>query len=96
MTFHKPFVPPVVNVHENGENVNDYIKAVSYTHLAQNCSRYGFILRYPKGKEKVTGIEYESWHFRYVGRDAAQFITKNDLTLEEFLKIAKIQQKTGR
>lgn len=64
--------------------------------LAQNCSRYGFILRYPKGKEKVTGIEYESWHFRYVGRDAAQFITKNDLTLEEFLKIAKIQQKTGR
>ena len=64
--------------------------------LAQNCSRYGFILRYPKGKEKVTGIEYESWHFRYVGRDAAQFITKNDLTLEEFLIIAKIQQKTGR
>ena len=50
----------------------------------------------PKGKEKITGIEYESWHFRYVGRDAAQFITKNDLTLEEFLKIAKIQQKTGR
>lgn len=63
--------------------------------LAENCSRYGFILRYPKGKEKITGIEYESWHFRYVGRDAAAFIMKNDLTLEEFLKIAKNQQKAG-
>lgn len=60
--------------------------------LVKNCFRYGFILRYPKGKQKVTGIEYESWHFRYVGREAAEFITKNDLTLEEFLQIAKTQQ----
>lgn len=62
--------------------------------LAENCARYGFILRYPKGKEKITGIEYESWHFRYVGKEAAAFMMKKGLTLEEFLKIVKLQQKT--
>lgn len=61
--------------------------------LAENCARYGFILRYPKGKKNVTGIEYESWHFRYVGKEAAEFIDENDLTFEEFLKTAEADQK---
>lgn len=52
--------------------------------LMENCSNFGFIIRYPKGKESVTGHSYEPWHFRYVGRDAAVFITNNNLTLEEF------------
>lgn len=52
--------------------------------LAENSCRFGFILRYPKGKEYTTGIEYEPWHFRYVGPDAATYITKNQITLEEF------------
>lgn len=52
--------------------------------LAANSYKYGFILRYPKGKEDITGIEYEPWHFRYVGVDAATVITKNGITLEEF------------
>ena len=52
--------------------------------LAENSSDYGFILRYPKGKEEITSIEYEPWHFRYVGPDAARVITENDLCLEEF------------
>lgn len=52
--------------------------------LAENSSRFGFILRYPKGKEFTTGIEYEPWHFRYVGVDAATYITQNHITLEEF------------
>ena len=52
--------------------------------LMQNCSTFGFILRYPEGKEAVTGHNYEPWHFRYVGRDAAVFMTSNNLTLEEF------------
>lgn len=51
--------------------------------LAENCCRYGFILRYPKGKEYVTGIEYEPWHFRYVGVEAATYITEQGITLEE-------------
>ncbi len=52
--------------------------------LAQNSYKYGFILRYPQGKENITSIEYEPWHFRYVGVDAASVITKNNLCLEEF------------
>lgn len=52
--------------------------------IQENCYKYGFILRYPKGKEKVTGYEYEPWHIRYVGKDLAQYLTENDLTLDEF------------
>jgi len=52
--------------------------------LAQNCSDYGFILRYPKGKEYITSIGYEPWHFRYVGREAAKIIMSGGITLEEF------------
>ena len=53
--------------------------------LRENCWKYGFILRYPRGKEEITGIDYEPWHFRYVGRAAAEEITRLDLTLEEYL-----------
>lgn len=60
--------------------------------LAEHAHEYGFILRYPEGKEHITGIIYESWHFRYVGRTAAAFITENQLCLEEFLALAE-QQK---
>lgn len=52
--------------------------------LAENSYKYGFILRYPKDKEYITGIEYEPWHFRYVGVDAAAVIYERGITLEEF------------
>lgn len=52
--------------------------------LADNSYKYGFILRYPLGKEEITGIEYEPWHFRYVGVDAATVIHNEDICLEEF------------
>ncbi len=52
--------------------------------LAENSYRFGFILRYPQGKEYITGIDYEPWHFRYVGVEAATYITKEGITLEEF------------
>ncbi len=54
--------------------------------LAANASDYGFILRYPKGKEEITGIVYEPWHFRYVGRKHAKEIEKRGVCLEEYLK----------
>jgi len=54
--------------------------------LKKHCAEYGFILRYPRGKESITGIEYEPWHFRYVGVEAATYIMENGLTLEEFLE----------
>ena len=52
--------------------------------LAENSCHYGFILRYPKDKEYITGIEYEPWHFRYVGTEAATLMTEQGITLEEF------------
>lgn len=53
--------------------------------LEQNCYRFGFIIRYPKGKQSITGIEYEPWHIRYVGEEAANYIYGNGITLEEYL-----------
>ncbi|MBO4336524.1 MAG: M15 family metallopeptidase [Lachnospiraceae bacterium] len=51
--------------------------------LYENCSDYGFILRYPEGSEEITGIEFEPWHFRYVGKEAAKYLMENKLTLEQ-------------
>ncbi len=55
--------------------------------LKEHAWEYGFILRYPEGKEDITGIVFEPWHFRYVGIEAAYYITSNDLTLEEFIDL---------
>ena len=55
--------------------------------LADNSYRYGFILRYPKGKEDITGIAFEPWHFRYVDVPAATYIYQNQLSLEEFVQL---------
>lgn len=52
--------------------------------LVDHGWEYGFILRYPQEKEYITGIGYEPWHFRYVGKDAAKIMKEEDLTLEEF------------
>ena len=54
--------------------------------LEKNCSKFGFIIRYPKYKKDITGIEYEPWHIRYVGKDVAQYIYENKITLEEYLE----------
>lgn len=54
--------------------------------LKEHCDEFGFILRYPEGKEYITGIQYEPWHFRYVGKEAAAEIMERDITLEEFLE----------
>lgn len=55
--------------------------------MSQHCQEYGFIVRYPKDKEDVTGIIYEPWHFRYVGEEAAAYIMEHGLCLEEFLAL---------
>lgn len=55
--------------------------------LYNHAHEYGFILRYPKGKESVTGYMYESWHFRYVGMDIAEKIFAKKVTLEEYLNV---------
>lgn len=58
--------------------------------LAENCWKYGFILRYPKGKENITGYMYESWHVRWLGKELAQKVTESGLTLEEYLHIDSV------
>lgn len=52
--------------------------------LREHCTEYGFILRYPKEKEEITGIDYEPWHFRYVGVKVAEYMKEHDMCLEEF------------
>ena len=53
--------------------------------LAQNCADYGFVLRFPVDKREITHVMGESWHFRYVGAEAARYMTDNNLCLEEFV-----------
>lgn len=53
--------------------------------LMENSWRYGFILRYPNGKSDITGIIYEPWHYRYVGKDAAKEIYEQEICLEEYV-----------
>lgn len=55
--------------------------------LMENAHKYGFILRYPKGKEPITGYMYESWHYRYLGVELATKVKESGLTLEEYLGI---------
>ena len=55
-----------------------------YFYLENIAYLYGFIIRYPKGKEKITGYSYEPWHLRYVGKELATYLKKNNLTLEEY------------
>ena len=50
-----------------------------------NCWKYGFILRYPADKQHITGIIYEPWHYRYVGKEYSKIIYDSGLCLEEWL-----------
>ena len=57
-----------------------------YAWLAENAYKYGFILRYPPGKQEITGTSYEPWHYRYVGVEAAQEIYEQGICLEEYFE----------
>lgn len=57
--------------------------------LLANSWKYGFILRYPSDKSNITGIEYEPWHYRYVGKDAAREIYEQGICLEEYLNLLR-------
>lgn len=58
----------------------------AYEWLQEHCAEYGFILRFPKEKEEITGVIYEPWHYRYVGAEAATEIMSRGLCLEEYLE----------
>lgn len=71
------------------ELVEDFGETEEGKWLANNAHKFGFILRYHKGKEEITGYNYEPWHFRYIGVDAATIIYKKQITLEEYFDIVK-------
>jgi len=64
---------------------NNFQYSMEYQILKDKCMNYGFIIRYPENKEKITGYYFEPWHLRYVGKAAAVYITTNSLTLEEYI-----------
>lgn len=58
-----------------------------YLWVKENSYKYGFIIRYQEGKEKITGYSAEEWHIRYVGEKAAEYIYKNNITFEEYYNL---------
>ena len=65
-------------------NLGDRLNDDDLEFMINNSYKYGFILRYPEGKENITRYVYENWHYRYVGKEAAKIIHDNDLTLDEY------------
>lgn len=60
--------------------------------LEEHAAKYGFIIRYPKGKEDITGYKYEPWHLRYVGRELAEELAAEGLTMEEYYNAVPVAQ----
>lgn len=65
----------------------------AYAWLTEHCAEYGFILRYPQGKESVTGYSFEPWHYRYVGTEIAQACMSQGLTYEEYIASQPVEKK---
>ena len=96
---------PGSSEHQTGLTIDVSAKSVGYRldqsfgdtkegkWLAKHCHEYGFIIRYPYGKEKITGYSYEPWHIRYVGISIAGYLYKNDLTLEEYYGVTMENEK---
>ena len=73
-----------VDVEGSNHDYDEFENSKEFIWMKENAYKYGFILRYPKGKEKITGFKYEPWHYRYVGLDTAKTIHDENLTLEEY------------
>ena len=72
--------------HEGKYNDVGFAETETFTWLKENCWKYGFILRYPEDKVDITGYSYESWHYRFVGFEAASIIYQTGLCYEEYLE----------
>lgn len=75
-----------VDVEGSNRDYDNFIDSKEYNWMKDNAHKYGFILRYPKGKEHITGFKFEPWHYRYVGINLATYLYQNNLTLEEYLE----------
>ena len=72
------------DVYNQKETYTNFEKTEEFKWMQENAYKFGFILRFPKGKEEETGYQYESWHYRYVGKEAAKYIKENNITFEEY------------
>lgn len=75
-----------VDVEGSNNDYDNFEDTKEYIWMKDNAHKYGFILRYPKGKENITGFKFEPWHYRYVGKEVATYLYQNKLTLEEYLE----------
>ncbi len=73
-----------LDINQFNTTEKDFENTPAFTWLSNNAYKYGFILRYPEGKENITGYSYESWHYRYVGKDVAKKITDEGITFDEY------------
>ena len=73
-----------IDIFEKGYSKSNFSETDSYKWLLENAHNYGFILRYPEDKVDITGYDFESWHFRYVGVEAATYIYENNITFDEY------------
>lgn len=84
-------VPAGYSEHHTGLAIDLMSGSLVAEAIAKAAPEYGFILRYPVGKEDITGFSHEDWHFRYVGVESAKYMTENNLTLEEYLEQLRSQ-----
>ena len=85
---HTGYAIDVTSASMNWGLSQDYADYPDGAWIAEHCDEYGFIIRYPKGKEDITGYMYEPWHIRYVGVEIAKEITEAGITFEEYLGVA--------
>lgn len=94
---------PGTSEHQTGLccDITDYYRALkdpdeiepteTYQWMSQHCHEYGFIVRFPKDKQDITGIIYEPWHYRYVGVELATYMMENGLCLEEVMALYGVE-----
>ena len=73
-----------IDIFSPGSNMETFEGTDEFKWLSENSYKYGFILRYPKNKEDITGYSYEAWHYRYVGKDLAKKVYDSGLTYDEY------------
>lgn len=78
-----------IDLSNDGTLEEDFIDTEAGKWIKKNCYKYGFVVRYPKAKEEMTGIGYEPWHIRYVGRPHSDIMYVNNWCLEEYIAALK-------
>lgn len=86
----------VVDLIEPGGDLGTFEDSAAFLWLQDHAYEYGFILRYPSDKTEMTGYTYESWHYRYVGKDVAKYIKDNGITFDEYYAYFIESQKASK